>query len=305
MQKLIYSILFIAVSLFVVDRLCGRLMWWVNQHTNDISGPKIKYLVYNVKEDLVMMGASRCNLHYVPSIISDTLSMSVYNGGIDASDNIFAHYFMLNHILSHHRPLAIGLEVMTSDYNIQDNPFNTITFFAPYIGQNKESDSIFREAGVYGYYKLSHLYRYNAKSVSNIAGLLYSQQKDEDHGYLPQKKPQHFPDQMEENNEFQDTHDTLKIKYLKKFISKCKENNIILFFTISPKYTIANPNEYTILKQIAHNNGIPVFDYHSSGLFLDHPEYFKDKGHLWDKGARLYSEIFAHDLKNILCKTGN
>ncbi len=299
MKKLIYSTLFVIIALFAVDRLGGALMWWVNQHTDDVSGPKIKYLVNNVHEDLVMMGTSRCNLHYVPSIMSDTLSMTVYNGGIDASNNIFAHYFMLNHILSHHHPSVIGLEVMTSDFRIQNNPFNTITFFAPYIGLNRESDSIFREAGTCWYYKFSHLYRYNAKAVSNIAGLLYSRQKNADAGYIPNPQPAHFPGQLG-NSGFKYSCDTLKIKYLKKFISKCKDNNIVLIFTVSPAYSIAHPDEYGVLKQIADQYDIPVFDYHSSGLFHEHPEYFKDEMHLWDKGARLYSAIFAHDLKEYL-----
>lgn len=89
MKKLLISILFVLAGLFVVDRLGGMAMWWVCQHTHDVSGPKIKYLTSDVYEDVVLMGTSRCNSHYVPSIISDTLGCSVYNGGIDGSDNIF------------------------------------------------------------------------------------------------------------------------------------------------------------------------------------------------------------------------
>ena len=97
MKKFIASLVFVLIGGFVVDRVGGMAMWWVNQHTRDISGPKIKYLVNEVHEDVILMGTSRCNLHYVPSIISDTLGMSVYNGGIDASNNIYAHYIMLCH----------------------------------------------------------------------------------------------------------------------------------------------------------------------------------------------------------------
>ena len=31
----------------------------------------------------------------------------------------------------------------------------------------------------------------------------------------------------------------------------------------------------------------------SCGLYLDHPEYFMDNDHLWDKGARKYSSIIC------------
>ena len=45
MKKFIASLVFVLIGGFVVDRVGGMAMWWVNQHTRDISGPKIKYLV--------------------------------------------------------------------------------------------------------------------------------------------------------------------------------------------------------------------------------------------------------------------
>ena len=58
MKKLLISILFVLAGLFVVDRLGGMAMWWVCQHTNDVSGTKIKYLASDVYEDVVLMGTS-------------------------------------------------------------------------------------------------------------------------------------------------------------------------------------------------------------------------------------------------------
>ena len=300
MKKLIYSIVFILVGLFVVDRLGGLAMWWVNQNTQDVSGPKIKYLVNDVDEDVVMMGASRCNAHYVPSIIQDSLGMSVYNGGIDASDNIFAHYIMLNHILSHHTPKVICLEVMASDYANLQNPFRTITFFAPYFGRNERADSVFRMAGNYWAYKVSHLYRYNAKATSNIAGLLIRKGARGEKGYLPIADPKRYPIALEISQTSSAIVDSTKIEYVQRYIDMCKAKDIKLVFMVSPLYSRVTPDCYDVLKKIAMRNDIPFLDYHTTGLFLDHPEFFKDKLHLWEKGARLYSSQFAHDLKKIL-----
>ena len=94
-KKFLASVLFVSAGVFALDRLGGKVMQWVNQHTHDVSGPKIRYLVEDVREDVVLMGTSRCNFHYVPSIISDSIGMSVYNGGIGGSDNIYAHYIAL------------------------------------------------------------------------------------------------------------------------------------------------------------------------------------------------------------------
>lgn len=299
MRKIAYSLLFILIGLFVVDRLGGKAMWWVNQHTRDVSGPKIKYIVNSLNEDVVMIGTSRCNLHYVPSILSDSLGLSVYNGGVDQSNNIYAHYIVLQHILAHHTPSMVCLELMVNDYmEEKTDPFSTVSFFAPYFGLNEHADSVFRDAGTYEHYKVSHLYRFNAKAVSNLAGLLVNRQANEDHGYLPQQRPTHFPDTLR-TEPVPDAVDSLKIDYIQRFISACQLRDIKLVFVVSPKYSRIMEDPYGVLKKIARKNHVPFFDYHSKGLFIEHPELFKDDAHLWDKGARLYTSIFAHDLKRL------
>ena len=299
MKKFIASLVFVLIGGFVVDRVGGMAMWWVNQHTRDISGPKIKYLVNEVHEDVILMGTSRCNLHYVPSIISDTLGMSVYNGGIDASNNIYAHYIMLCHILARHTPKVVCLEVMASDFAEERDPFKTVTFFAPYFGLNNRADSVFMEAGTYWQYQFSHLYRYNAKAVSNIAGLAVNRQAGGDNGYISHSRPAHFPKKCRAEGDAKRI-DGNKVKYIHQFIRLCQQNRIRLVFVVSPYYSIVGSHHYDVLKQVASEHNITFFDYHTAGLYLDHPEYFWDEMHLWDKGARRYSSVFAGDLKRVL-----
>lgn len=301
MKRTAISLTFIILIVFSIDRIGSTAMWWVNQHTRDISGPKIKYLVNDVHEDVILMGTSRCNLHYVPSIIEDSIGMSVYNGGIDASGNIFAHYIMLCHILAHHTPKVICLDVMTSDFAKEKDPFRTISFFAPYFGQNEMADSVFRDAGRYWPYHISHLYRYNAKAASNLAGLVVNKQAHGENGYLPHAQPQHEPELLTDK-EWTEI-DSMKVQYIHRFITECQQRSIKLVFMVSPAYTISSQRKYSVLKQIAKENCIPMLDYHTAGLYLNHPDYFKDNTHLWDKGARLYSSVFASDMKRILQDT--
>lgn len=299
MKKLFTSLLFITAALFAADRLGGKMMEWVVRNTQNVSGTKIRYVFNEVHEDLLLLGTSRCNRHYVPSILEDTLRMSVYNCGVDGSNCIFSHYIVLSNILERHCPKVICLDVMMNDYKKKPDAFDATTFFAPYFGRNESADSVYREAGTYGYYQLSHLYRFNAKAVSNLAGLLLNRTSEEDRGYYPSHKPTRFPDMLRPTDKPASC-DSLKLEYLERFIARCREKDVALVFSISPAYSLAEEGRYEPLKQLAARHRIPVFDYHSAGLFHDHPEYFKDNNHLWDKGARCFTKVFAHDLKHCL-----
>ena len=300
MKKLIISIIIIISGIFIVDRIGAQIMWWVNQHTNENAGLKIREMINHVDADVLLMGTSRCNRHYVPSIISDSIDMSVYNGGIDASDNIYAHYTLLNLILQQHKPKVICLEVSISDFTNPQDPFSTVSFFAPYFGISEQSDSIFRLANLYWPYKLFHLYRFNAKATSNIAGLFITPQDVGKDGYVPRNQPTCYINRKPIETEEPGQTDEQKIDYLRRFVNICKKYDIYLVFMISPSYCIVKQNHYLLLKNFARTNNIPLLDYHTKGLFLNHPDYFEDGVHLWDKGARFYSMIFAHDLKKLL-----
>lgn len=300
MKKLIISIIIIISGIYIVDRIGAQIMWWVNQHTNENAGLKIREMINHVDADVLLMGTSRCNRHYVSSIIIDSIGMSVYNGGIDASDNIYAHYTLLNLILQRYKPKVICLEVSTNDFTNLQDPFSTVSYFAPYFGKSEQSDSIFHLAKLYWPYKLFHLYRFNAKATSNIAGLFLTPQDVGKDGYVPSQKPSHFITNKPEKAEITGKTDQQKVEFIQRFINACKRENIILVFTISPSYTTISDTHYNELKVIAQGNNIPLLDYHTKGLFLDHPDFFEDRVHLWDKGARLYSMKFASDLKMIL-----
>lgn len=299
MKNLFYSIIFIFIGLFTVDRLGGLGMQWINRNTQDVLGPKFKYIHDSIHEDIVMIGASRCHHHYVSSIISDSLGMSVYNCGIQGSENIYSHYMTLCLILERYKPKVICVEMMVTDFKFQDEPFAKLSYFAPYFGYSKNADSLFMVGGLYWKYKISHLYRYNAKAASNIAGLFWSRQLQDDHGYLPVKGGNAIIGNLSRAESVTDI-DKQKIHYLRLFYELCRKEKIKLVFTVSPRYSIVDTSYYAVLKDFARKENIPFLDYHTQGLFLDHQEYFRDKTHLNDNGARLYSRIFSSDLKRVL-----
>ena len=300
MKKFIISVIVVVIGVLIIDRIVGKIMWWVNLHTQEHACTKIRHMVNDVERPILLMGTSRCHQHYVPSIIRDSIGMDVYNGGINSSDNIFAHYILLNMILQRYHPQVICLEVSANDFRKQEAPFNAVGFFAPYFGRCEQSDSVFRLANLYWQYKTFKMFRYNAKATSSIAGLFAAPADIPEDGYVPQPRPDSSIDYAPSVMECASEIDSIKINYIHRFISTCKRNKIQLMFTISPEYSIVTESSYSVLKTIAAKERIPLLDYHSQKLFLNKPELFHDYNHLWDEGARIYTSIFAKDLKQFL-----
>lgn len=299
MKKLAISFFVIILGLYAADRIGGKIMFEVNRKTKDVLAPKLQYIENNIHEDIVFIGNSRCHNHYVPSIIEDIMGMSVYNAGVGGADNIYSDYIVLCHLLNRYSPKIICLEISPTDYNKQKNPFSATSLFAPLFGNSQRADSIYHLAGDQYKYSISHLYRYNAKASSNLWGLILNRQKNADNGYMPLPKPKQFPTKV--SKEEQDTTiDHQKMEYLHRFYYLCKANGIKLIFTVAPKFTIISNSHYKIPQDFAKEHDIPFMDYHTRGLYLNHPDYFKDQAHLWDKGARHYSSVFAHDMKRLL-----
>lgn len=304
MKKLLISILAVAISFLVIDRIGGCIMNIAFQHSKSVLAPKLCHLAYDAHEDVILLGTSRCNCHYVPTIIADSLKMTVYNGGIDGSKNIYSHYIALCYALACHKPKVVCLEVMEEDSRQTDDPFEPISRFAPFFGMNSRADSLYAIAGVAWKYQLSHLYRHNATSLTTITGLIQAAKESDEKGFYSLKNESGIASslRLEEEPEPREV-DSLKLACLQRFMDLCNENRVKLVLVASPKYTIARDAQYGEMKSLAKKNGIPFLDYHSQGLYHDHPEYFKDIAHLLDEGARLYSSVFASDLKTHIADT--
>lgn len=302
MKKICLSLIILSLLFLGIDRGGGWMMSQVNRRTQSTPERKLRYMVNNIDEDVVLLGTSRVNNHYLPSIIHDSIGASVYNGGINASYCIYFQYVALCHILRHHIPKVVVLEVMRADFIFDETSFESLSYFAPYMGISPEADSVYRLAGSYPLYQISHLYRYNAKAISNIFGLFVNRYKEVDHGATTVEG-------AARNLQLNDYYcpqgvDSTKIAYLERFIGQCRQKGIKLVMTISPAYSMVRQDVYAPLKTIAQRHSIPLLDYHSRGTFLDHPEYFHDSTHLCHEGAVAYSQIFASDLKKILSSTG-
>lgn len=304
MKKFCISLLFILVSLFAGDRLISRLLSDNMKYSNDRRIAKLLYETTDISEDVILMGSSRCEHHYVSSILADSLGCTVYNCGW-ANSRIYSYYYLLHQILRVHTPRLICLEVKTSDWLCEDENGNGRMFvvyhYAPFFGRVDEADELFRDLGDYALFKLSSIYRYNADMSEYLSAVLRRKPcpKDENGGYVPMPYPDTELRKLI-TSRIDRPYNSLKIKYFERFMELCKKHDIAVVICMSPYYSHTSEDLYSVPREIAERYGAAVFDYHSAGLFLDHTEYFRDHLHLNAEGARVYTSIFARDLKEYL-----
>lgn len=292
MKRILLLILFSILVLFLFDRLGAFLMKSI---TADSHGQKVYYLANETKDDIILIGNSRSNNNYVSSILRDTLGKSVYNAGINGS-GIVSHYLALNVILKHHRPKLVVLEINEASFYKSWLYYPKISLYTPFIGENKEVDSVFNSINELWKYKLFHLLKYNGHATTNILYFISGKDFDTDYGYtkIPSKSVDvsklSYDDDLVEL-------DTIKIEYFKKFIAKCRANKVPLVLTTAPVYKENFLLPYQKLKELVTEFDLTIFDYSTSEIFVGKSEYFNDLTHMVDEGARKFTSIFSHDLK--------
>lgn len=303
MIKFICKILlfFSIVGLFDVayGLLCKSL-------TSKAKGGTTYHYYYSAKttdEDVILMGSSRMCRHYNPSIISDSLNMTVYNTGVKGN-GIILNYGILNLILERYCPKLIVYDVfsfdMYNDERFADDDARYLDNLKDYY-DNDEIKDIFAKVNPMETYKMhSMLYRYNSKLPRLVGDCLHPTEKY-DRGYNPYYGSMDYTPNLDDGRNDQMNVDTLKLYYVRKFIEKAQGQGVPLVISASPRYGVSPVNHYNDpIKSICKEYNVPFLDYYAEDAIVNNKEYFHDANHLNNIGADVFSTLFVSDLKKNL-----
>ena len=295
------SLLFLFFLLVLSDNLLGNFCQYsYNTSKYGILARQI-YCMTDMKEDIIILGSSRAAHHYVPSILSDSLNMSCYNAGSDGMC-IYYHYTILASCIKKHRPKLVIYDV--SDLDLLASKSSSFTLEAalerlsPYYNSYTEVDSLFLLKGWRQTLKMkSMMYRYNSKLVQLIKCHFIPSYEDNGYEAIYGKLADGIELNVEQcrDMDFEEN----KKKYLKKLIQLTKKEDITLLFVHSPHYIMKKSVAMEEIKEIAKESQVPFIDM-SNITELMCPKYFRDKSHLNDEGAKIYSNILGHRLKKML-----
>ncbi len=300
----LHAVLFIVI-LFAVDFSVGIVFDWTMTKLPNYSGQLAKdnYRINRVDKDIVIIGSSRGSHHYVTTTLEDSIAdylgyrVPIYNGAIDgkfANSNCCA----VESILNRYRPKLIILEMSEGELE-NGGGVSDLEFSAPYYWHNSVVRDYLDRCGWKEKIKMKmSLYRYNDRALRIAKSFMMT--GNDSTGYEPifgTLKDTLITDKEIKERGFADINQFTLGNFI-SVLKKCKENNVPIIITTSPRY---QPNDNNnILDSVCQSYGVPHIERYNDDLFNTNLMYFKDRAHLNDIGAHVYTNLFFRDLKPYL-----
>lgn len=302
--KLFVKLLILVAIMFVIDRAGGAAMAYFYEKEPMGDSKAFSHAIENPKEDILVYGSSRALHTYDPRVFKDSLGMSCFNCGRNASTIIY-HAAVMPAALQdpNHLPKAIILDLTPKDLSWrsgEDGNDILAGMILPYVNKNKQFEKMAQELFPKELLKakVSKLYPYNSMILNIIRN--YSKKGEENiEGFLPLhgNKVGNEPATISMNAEIDDY---AKNK-LESFVKEITDKHVPLFVIISPMYVKPFPETKSEIasRQILAKYNVPLWDYSNDTTWM-RKELFYDNVHLNTKGAAMFSALIAERMKATL-----
>ena len=302
-----WKTILIAIAMFVVvDITVGIVADRLMDKLPDFSGDfaKDNYRLHRLETDVVILGSSRGNHHYVSQQLNDSLDaylgkhLSLYNAAISAklanSNSCAAEA-----IIARYRPKLVIYDI-SEDFLCEDQ-VTDIEFSAPFYWKDTLVRRYIDGVGLKERILMkSSIYRYNGKVFQIVSTFLDSVAVDD--GYVP--KYGTTIDTTKVKKKAKASKPTIKklnsyaLNNFENVLKKYSSAGILLVIVSSPKFRPTDNNKR--LAAICKKHGVPFIDFYGTPYFNSHPELFYDGNHLNDHGAHVFTAMFFEQLKRFL-----
>lgn len=293
-RLLISATIFIAVCFFL-DFVIGKTLNWLYFSQESGLQYRTTYALEDTNAEVIILGSSRANHHYVPAVFSHELEASSYNAGRDGT-SVFYHYAILKGILKRYEPNVIILDILRDEFEFRQDSYDRLSELLPYYDTHPEIQDIVELKSSFEKYKLvSNIYPFNSSLLTILIGNTdYNKKRQNDiQGYIPLSGSYTGSLNMEVGR-IHKRIDTNKVEYFKAFLLDCKNMNIQVYIVISPYLIQSDQSETMVMAEaIAKQYAIPFLNFSADTSFLEKRTYFSDPEHLNSVGAELFSNMLV------------
>ena len=308
MKKFLVKVVLFFVIAAVLDVIFGWGFDLLRGKARGGQTHKNEYIANDCVDDILILGSSKADHHYVPSVFEDSLGLSCYNAG-EMGCGIIPAYIRYKMVSERQKPQIILYEV-TPQYDYLE-----AESYTHYLGAMRQYANRDNVRNVYLDFSdelerlrlLSKMYCNNSKVVMNIKDILGTQDKWK--GYEPLYGTIDTCKIKISGGARKNTDrvvDSLKLSYFIKLIEETNNNGIPIVFFISPTYTGAiDKTLYSVAFDLCNEYDIPIIDNSECELFVGKTEFFQDFTHLNHKGALCYTQYVIPQIKKYIKKQGN
>lgn len=264
-----------------------------------------------LKSEIVVLGSSRAFVHYDPSIIEDSTSLSCYNLAIDGGCQSMQFAIWKNLILNNELPKVVVQNVEYLSFGKRKTLFEKERYL-PYLHEPYFYEPLSLIDTNLWQDRFVPVFRYHGqwKLIKDAIGafLGYPPRHPYDLNKGHRYKNQAFEGQEEINDFPLDPSDfELGKRLLNELVNDCKQNGMQLILCYAPEFNsgtnAANEQVDAVVDfyiEVALENEHVVFwDMRNMDLRND-KAFFADNYHLNEHGARLFSKEFSGRLRQHL-----
>ena len=251
-----------------------------NNHSN------LKQSLFDKQADILILGASKANHHYITDSIQKFFKMSVFNAGLDG-DNIVTSRVQFEAMSERSRPQIVILDL--SGGQMAGNWESAFLSHKAYFGIEKHYSSVAKRFLSYeSRLKLqSSLYKINEELLdvmqSYIRGSIINS------GFIPlQGSNEHLCPIVKKDMAKYEMGEVQR-ENLDYIVDYCKVKDIILFIVYSPTLITYTNGITESFRSYCNEKEVPFMCYENDSIFINHPEFFKDYNHLNILGAQKFT----------------
>lgn len=299
--KFFKKLIILLVIMFAVDRGVGSIIEYYFLHEPMGDAAAFSHAINDPEEDILIYGSSRAVHTYDPRVFHDTLGLTCFNCGRNASNVIYHSAILPAALEGKHQPKLIILDLTAKEIAWRSGSFGSDVLagmILPYVLTNQRFADLAKDLFPKEYYKaqVSKLYAYNSLILSIIRN--YSRRKNDNiNGYQPMhgSKLKGPPEKITSLRDSIDAYSESKLEFFAKSVT---DKKIPLVVIVSPMYAqpFADNESLKVSKEILAKYGVTVWNYASDTNYVKR-ELFYDQNHLNSKGSEKFSKEIAARIK--------
>lgn len=288
----------------VIDLGFGYVAKQIFLHQETGKYARITYSIREASPDILILGSSLANRHYVPEIFEKGLDQTCYNAGVQGRGLIF-HTALEKMILERTSPKLIILNVNQNWMYKSDRAYDGLNDFIPYYWEYRKilKPILSIDTKLIDYTLLFQAYQTNSTIVHAIKYFFFPQ--IDYNGYRPMYGSMLPPENPISDKGSAEILPKLEIdpefvEAFKSFVTAAQQNNVELIFIVCPlvyEVDYSKSTSLSIMKAIAEKEHIPFYDFSNDAFYKDRYDLFFDPFHLNDQGARIYSQTVVDKIK--------